>query len=238
MLILNDLLNYKNLKIYQDNNMFNFSIDSILLARFVKLKNDVKIIDIGTNNCVIPLIMSLYSNSKITAIEIQQKAYNIAKKNITINNKEEKINLVWGDIKDFSKNNNNYFDIVVCNPPYFKVEDSSKKNISIAKTLSRHEVSLNIDELLQCSSKILNNKKDFYMIHLTERFDEIILKLRKYKLTPKFVQFIYPKENIKSNRFMIHCKYNANQGISILPPLIINEKNGSYTREVQKFFNE
>ena len=58
MIVLNDLLGY-NLKIYQDTEAFNFSIDSVLIARFLleNINNNNDILDIGTGNAVIPLII-------------------------------------------------------------------------------------------------------------------------------------------------------------------------------------
>ena len=79
---INYLFGYDNLKIYQHDDMFKFSIDSILLPNFVTLLNkSKKILDIGTGNAVIPLILSTKINCQIDGVEIQKKSFLLAKKN-------------------------------------------------------------------------------------------------------------------------------------------------------------
>ena len=95
MKVINDLLGYENLKIIQDTNFFSFSLDSVLLPNFFTLDKSVKkILDIGTGNAPIPLILSTKTDAKITGVEIQKEVYDLALESISINKKEEQINIV------------------------------------------------------------------------------------------------------------------------------------------------
>lgn len=131
MEILNDVLGYKNTKIIQDSEMFNFTLDSVFLARFVSFRQrDKKILDIGTNNGIIPIILTKYFKGTIDAIDIQQPAIDLSLKNLKLNNIENQVNLILKDINEYKVANENKYDVVVCNPPFYKKE---KLNSQIMK---------------------------------------------------------------------------------------------------------
>jgi len=101
---INDLLNYNNMKIYQNKNYFNFSLDSILLPNFVQLnKNIKKVLDICTGNIPIPLVLSTKTDAKIYAVEIQKEIYELALKTLKINKLEDRIILINDDAKNVIK---------------------------------------------------------------------------------------------------------------------------------------
>ena len=120
---INDLLGYEDIKIYQNPEMFSFSLDSVLLPNFVTINKNIKnILDIGTGNAPIPLILSTKTNAHIIAVEIQKDVYALAQKTVKINNLENQINLINADIKQiYQTMEPNYYDVITCNPPYFKV---------------------------------------------------------------------------------------------------------------------
>lgn len=240
MEIINDIVGYNELKIIQNKNYFNFSLESVLLPNFVNItKKDKKVIDLGTGNAPIPLILDyLYDNLEIYGVELQKEIYDLAIKSLDINKKSDKIKIINEDIKNlrniFSQES---FDIVITNPPYFKKREKKQQNENNIKSVARHEIEINIDELTKISSYLLKNKGKFYLVHRTERFVEIVNILKKYKLEPKKVQFIYPKENCESNLFMLEAVKNAGNGLKVLKPLIIHDKNGEYKLEIKKIFN-
>ena len=112
--VINYLLAYNDLKIIQRKDMFNFSLDTVLLANFCTITKDVKkIVDFGTNNAAIPLILSRRTNKPIIGVEIQKEAVELAKKNITLNNLDDQIEIVHSDIKEFV-NDSIKVGLVVC----------------------------------------------------------------------------------------------------------------------------
>lgn len=236
MKVVNYLIGYKNLKIVQDTEMFNFSLDSVLLPNFITINENIKqILDIGTGNGPIPLILSTKTKAHITGYEIQKKVSLLAKESIEINNLQKQITIINDDIKN-NKYETETFDIITCNPPYFEVKDKSKFNKNDYKTIARHEVNLNLEELLKISKKLLKNGGTLGLVHRPERLIDILMQMRKYNIEPKKIRLVYPKKNKEANILLIEGKKNGKKGIKILPPLYSHYEDGTYTEEIQKYF--
>ena len=154
---INYVLGYDNLKIYQNTEMFKFSLDSVLLANFVTINPSTKkILDIGTGNAIIPLILSTKTKSKITGVEIQKEVSNLATKSVKINNLDEQINIINKDINEYLKTDETeVYDVITCNPPFFKLNEKSIINESKCKQIARHEITLNLDNLIKIIKKLL-----------------------------------------------------------------------------------
>ena len=238
MKVTNYLLGYKNLKIVQDNEMFNFSLDSVLLPNFVTInKNISKILDIGCGNAPIPLILSTKTKAEILGVEIQKSVYELACESIMINNKQDQIKIINQDINDFyKKEETDTYDIITCNPPFFKYIETSNTNKNDYKTIARHEVTLNISQLFTIAKKLLKNNGVIAIVHRPERFVEIIEEMKKNNIEPKRVQFIYPKIDMEANIMLIEGTKNGKPGLKIMPPLYTHEKNGEYTETIKKYF--
>jgi tRNA1(Val) A37 N6-methylase TrmN6 len=240
MEVINYLVGYKDLKIVQDTDCFSFSLDSVLLANFITLRSTTKkIIDLGTGNAPIPLILSTKTNAKIVGVEIQEEVYKMALKSIQINGLESKIEILNEDVKKLDKlYETDTFDVVVSNPPYFKYNGESLVNGNHHKTIARHEVLLNIDEILRITRKVLKNNGTFGIVHRPERLLEILNKMKQYNIEPKRIRFVYPKENLECNTILIEGTKNGKEGLKILPPLYVRNKKGEYTKEIRKMFGE
>jgi len=130
-----------------------------------------------------------------------------------------------------------FFDVIVSNPPFFKVNENTKKNDDIHKTIARHEVELNIEEIVKISSLYLKNKGVWTIVHRTDRLIEIIEQFSKYNIEPKKIQLIYPKKNEPSNIVLIEGRKNGNKGLKVLPPIIAHNEDGSYSDEVVEYFS-
>ena len=238
MKVINYLLGYKNLKIVQDNEMFNFSLDSVLLPNFVTLNKKINnVLDIGCGNAPIPLILSTKTSAKITGVEIQKDVYNLAIESIKINNKQNQIKIINKDINDFYKEEEtDSYDVITCNPPFFKYIETSNINKNDYKTIARHEVKLNIENLFLIAKKLLKNNGVIAIVHRPERFVEIIEEMKKNNIEPKRVQFVYPKQNMEANIMLIEGSKNGNPGLKILPPIYTHLENGEYTEEIKRYF--
>lgn len=240
MKVINDLLNYSNLKIVQDDDYFNFSLDSVLLPNFVKINSNTKnILDLGTGNAPIPMILSTLTSAKLYGIELQDEIYELAKESIELNNLQERITIIHDNMKNLDKYfEPNSFDIIVSNPPYFKINEKSNLNESVQKTIARHEKEITLSEIVSIAKKYLNNNGTFAIVHRTDRLIEIIEEFRKNNIEPKKIQLIYPKKNTESNMVLIEGRKNGNVGLKVLKPLVAHEDNGEYTEEVKNFFKE
>ena len=238
MEVTNYLLGYKDKYIVQNTQMFNFSLDSVLLPNFVTLNKNIKnILDIGCGNAPIPLILSTKTSALITGVEIQKDVYDLAVKSVKINNLENQINIINADINElYNKFETESFDVITCNPPFFKVSEQSNLNKSDYKTIARHEVKLNLDDIFKISKKLLKNNGYVAIVHRPERLLDILESMKKYNIEPKKIQFIYPKTNIEANILLVEGKKNGNKGLKILPPIYTHLENGEYTEQIKKYF--
>lgn len=238
MKVVNYLLGYKKLKIVQDNEMFNFSLDSILLPNFVTLnKNTKSILDIGTGNAPIPLILSTKTAANIIGVEIQKEVYMQAQESIKINDLEHQIQIINNDINViYNEFETESFDVITCNPPFFKVTETSNLNKNDYKTIARHEIHLTLDNIFKISKKLLKNNGVVAIVHRPERLISILETMKKNNIEPKKVRFVYPKKNKEANILLVEGRKNGKPGLKVLPPLYSHNDNGDYTDEIKKYF--
>lgn len=238
MRVKNRLLNFSNNIIYQDDEYFRFSLDSVLLANFVTIKlSDKKIIDFCCGNAPIPMLMSFRTNARIFGVELQKEIFSLGYDSVKDNGMDKQIELINDDIKNI----NNLFDaesmdIVTCNPPYFKYQDDSLVNTNDIKTIARHEVKLNLEDVVIASKYILKNGGTFAMVHRPDRMIEIINLMQKYGIEPKRMRLVYPKMRKESNILLIEGIKNGKIGLKVLSPLYIHNEDGSYVDEIKEIF--
>ena len=235
-----DNLEYKGLKIIQDKTGFCFGIDSILLSDFAKrIPAHSKVLDLGTGTGILGLLLCKKTNlDKIFGIEIQEDVAQMARKSITLNNLHDKFEIINCNIKDL----NNYFelesfDCIVSNPPYMKL-NSGLKNENKTKLVSRHEISASLEDFIDISFKMLKDNRPLYLVHRTERLVDLIYLLRKYKLEPKLLRFVYSDKNSAPKLVLIKSIKNAKPFLKVDKPLIIYDSNGNYTNEILKIYNK
>lgn len=233
--VINDLFDYPDRFIVQDDENFKFSVDSILLAEFVeKPKSNSVILDMCTGNAPIPLILSAKYSNNIIGFEIQKKISDMAVESIELNKCENQIRIINDDIKNiknyFPGNN---FDVITCNPPYFKCHDDKLLNNNEIKSIARHEIKIDLKDIIKIVSENLNNKGVFYLVHRPERVDEIISECLKNNLAIKKMIFVTTKEKSLSTIVLIKAVKNGRLGVKvhILPNL---KKYKSY----QNIFDE
>ena len=238
MEVTNYLLGYKDKYIVQNTQMFNFSLDSVLLPNFVTLNKNIKnVLDIGCGNAPIPLILSTKTKALITGVEIQKEVYDLACKSVKINNLENQINIINADINEiYNQFETESFDVITCNPPFFKVSEKSNLNKSDYKTIARHEVKLNLDDIFKISKKLLKNNGYVAIVHRPERLLDILNSMQKYNIEPKKIQFIYPKTNMEANILLVEGMKNGKKGLKVLNPIYTHLDNGEYTDQIKKYF--
>lgn len=234
-------LHIPKLKIIQSEKSFKYGIDAILLSDYAKKSIDEQksVIDLGTGNGIIPIILSHITNSnKIIGLEIQQKSFEMAKKSIVLNNLENRIKVVHGDIKKvsnlFCKDS---FDVVLSNPPYMK-ENSGRINKSSAKSIARHELLCNLNDVIKATSFLLKNNGMFYMIHRPNRMTEIFSLLDEYGLKIANLKFIHPFIDKEPTMVLINAIKTTTEIKYIEENLVIYESINNYTEEIKKIYRE
>lgn len=238
-LIWNELLGREKYQICQDPDVFNFSLDSMLLASFATINKNVKTIcDLCTGNAPIPMYLTLRTNAKIVGVEIQEYIAKLANMSIERNHLENQIEIVNDNLININeKIGKHTFDLVLCNPPFFKL-GSHHVNPNDAKAIARHEILATLDDIVKEASLLLNSKGRFAMVHRPDRILEIIDTFRKYKIEPKRIQFVYPKINNECNHILIEGIKDGSEGsLRILPPLYVYKDDGKWTEEILKIYN-
>lgn len=239
MIVCNELLGRPLLKIYQDPDYFSFSLDSMLLASFATIGYRTnKIVDLCSGNAPIPLYLSLRTKAKIIGIEVQEHSYNLALDSIKINNLDNQIEMINDNLKDINKKIGfNEYDLVTCNPPYFKV-GSHNINPKDSKAIARHEILATLEDIIIEASNLLKSKGRFAMVHRPDRLIEILELMKKYRIYPKRLRLVYPKINSECNNILIEGIKDGNEnGLRILSPLYVYNNDNKWTNEVLKIYN-
>lgn len=217
---LNDLYD-TGFKIYQSKDYFKFSLDSILLANFVEFNfTDKLVLDLCTGNAPVPIILSENKKIKIYGFELQKEIYELAVKSIKVN-QINNVEIINDDVKNslnyFPGNN---FDIVTCNPPYFKYTKNSIINENEIKSIARHEIKITLEDIIKIATKQLKAKGKFYIIHRSDRLIEIINYLNKYNFGIKKLQFVYSSIDANSSMVLIEAKKDCKNDVKVLKPII------------------
>ena len=238
MKVRNRLLNFGKMIIYQDDDYFLFSLDSVLLANFVTIRlTDKKIIDFCSGNAPVPMLMSFRTKARFFGVEIQKYIYDMGYDSINENGLDNQIELINDDVLKLDKRfSAESFDVVTCNPPYFKLNEGSLINLNTGKAMARHEVAINLEDTVKMASYLLKNNGTFALVHRPDRLIEIINLLQKYHLEPKRMRLVYPKEGKNANILLIEGVKNGKSGLKIEMPLIVYNNNNEYTEEIKKIF--
>lgn len=216
-IVLNDLFDYEGLKIYQIKGNFKFSLDSILLAEYVKIsKNTKNILDLCSGNVPIPMILSTKTKANIDAFEIQKHIYDLGKKSIKFNKLEDQITIYNANVLDIDNYiKNKKYDIITCNPPYFKVGNREFINECEKLAIARHEIKVDLESIFKIASTHLDDKGEFYLVHRLTRLDEIIINANKYNMNVKNIEMIKTKENNKPYIVLVRCIKNSKFGVKV-----------------------
>ena len=232
--VLNWLYDYPNLKVYQFQDGFKFSLDSILLAEFAEIrKNDEHIIDLCTGNGVIPILLAHKYQKIVTGVEIQAEIAQLARESVAYNSMDSMVTILEKDVlelKNYFPGNN--FDVVLSNPPYFKYHHTKFVNDNEMKGIARHELKISLEQLVEMASYLLKSKGRFYLVHIPERLEEICVYAHKYGFSVKQVQFVSSKDGEAPIIVLVCLVKDGKFGCKVKPTLSI-ENRESY----QNIFN-
>ncbi|MBN0919242.1 tRNA1(Val) (adenine(37)-N6)-methyltransferase [[Mycoplasma] gypis] len=246
----NNLGYQDGLEIYQDKEMFSYSVDTILLGNFCSLNRSIRnVLEVGTNNAALSIFVAQRSQKiNIDAVEIQPEAVELANYNVELNNLKDRINVINEDFNIFAKQyakkigikEAKKYDLIICNPPYYNKEN----NIARSKTtkfqeIATHEIYLNLNQLVSGCAKIIEQKGYLAIVLPISRFIDLIETLRKYKFEPKRIQMIYPRVNDIAKFCLVESRYNAGWGSHFLKNLYLHpqdKKNHTYNEEVRQLY--
>lgn len=222
MLVNEDITTLNNgYKLIQKKDGFRFSVDAVILSDFFSPTRKGKILDIGCGNGIIPIL--LYSKGKgedITGVEIQEENCELALKNVKLNNLEKYIKIENSDVKEYPKGNT--FDYIISNPPYMEV-DGKKQNILSCKSIARHELTLNLYDLIRNTKRLLKPVGSITLVHRSYRFTDISRILEDCGFSLKRVRFVYYSKDRNSNLVLVEAFKGKKCKLEIEPPLFLEE---------------
>lgn len=231
---LDDLLAEK-LRIIQSPSVFAFSLDAVLLAKFVYVPiQKGNLLDLCSGNGVIPLFLSTRTKGKITGVEIQARLFDMAVRSIKYNQLESRLQMIHGDINDMPQQLGfGKFDVVTCNPPYFLTPSEQEINENEHMAIARHEILCTLEDCIRVASQLVRTGGKVAFVHRPGRLLDIVTLMRKYQLEPKRLQFVYPKMGKEANTILIEASKNGKPDLKILPPLIVYHHDNVYTEELK-----
>ncbi|GMQ60275.1 tRNA1(Val) (adenine(37)-N6)-methyltransferase [Vallitalea sediminicola] len=232
-----DDLHRNGYKIIQNTGKFCFGIDAVLLTGFAVVKENEKVLDLGTGTGIIPILLEAKTKGEhFTGLEIQEESVEMADRSVKLNCLEDRITIVKGDIKEAEKLFPlSSFDVITSNPPYMNNKNGLKNDLR-PKSIARHEILCTLDDVIRNTSSLLKVGGRFYMVHRPSRLPEIIVILKKYKLEPKRIRLVHPYINKEPNMILIESVRHGKPLLKMEPPLIVYESVGKYTEEIYDIY--
>lgn len=232
-----DDLQRNHYKIIQNPEKFCFGIDAVLLSSFTKVKNNEKVIDLGTGTGILPILLEAKTPGKhFTGLEIQEESADMAMRSVKLNHLEQKIDIVCGDIKTASTRfGAASFQVVTSNPPYIN-DQHGLKNPSLPKAIARHEVLCTLEDVIREASALLEVSGRLYMVHRPFRLVEIFQLMRKYTLEPKTLQMVHPYIDKEPNMVLIEARKGGSPRLKTLPPIIVYKDKNQYSDYIYELY--
>lgn len=226
-----------NYKIIQNTKNFCFGMDAVLLSSFAKVKEGENVLDLGTGTGIIPILLEAKTKGKhFFGLEIVEESACMAKRSVELNQLQNKIEIVVGDIKEAS---NIFgaasFDVVTTNPPYM-TDSHGLLNPNMEKAIARHELLCTLEDVIRESSKLLKTNGRFYMVHRPFRLAEIIVVMKKYKLEVKHMRFVHAFIDKEPNMVLIEAMKGGKPRVTVDSPLIVYKEPGVYNEEIYEIY--
>ncbi len=239
--LVHDLLGHEGLKIIQREDLFRLSLDAALLAAFVRINPRTRaIIDLGSGLGPLPLLLSCKTKAKITGIEINPDLCDLARKSVALNQLTEQIAIIQDDIRVVhSRFAPASFDIVVTNPPFFRLHDGFRRQAASAVIAARHETSIDFPTIAQQAKRLLKLGGLFVFIQRAGRLEELVQHLEKTAFAIKRIRYVHAKPDRPALLMLVEAAAGGKRsGLRIEPPLFVHKPSGEYTEEALNIFND
>lgn len=232
-----DELHRNQYKIIQNPQGFCFGMDAVLLSGFAKVYKKERVLDLGTGTGIIPILLEAKTEGEhFTGLEIQKYSVDMARRSVLLNNLQDKIEIVYGDIKKASKQfGRAVFDVVTVNPPYMD-ETHGLKNPNSAKAIARHEILCTLEDVVREAAAVLKPGGRFYMVHRPRRLVEIINILSNYQLEVKRMKPVYPSIEKEANMILLEAVRGGRPFMQMEAPIIIYTEPGVYSKEIYEIY--
>lgn len=225
------------LRVEQQRAGYRFSIDAVILADRVRPRPGDQVLELGTGSGIVLLILAFrYPDAGYIGVEVQSGLYQLALKNVQMNRMQDRIRLLHMDMRDLRlEQTGGAVDTLVCNPPYRRVA-AGRLNPNHQKAIARHEMKLNLPDLLQTVQRMLRPGGRCHIVYTAERLIELLTGMSAAAIEPKHLTMVYSGLHTEAKLALVEGVKGARSGCKVAPPLIIYDENGQYTPEVAKMF--
>jgi tRNA1Val (adenine37-N6)-methyltransferase len=226
------------LRIIQKREGYRYSIDALLLSNFCRLKKGDIVVDLGTGNAIIPILLATRNvTNQFFGVEIQQELIEMAHRSVAINNMEGRINLIHCDVRDLERRlEKASFDVAISNPPYRPVQ-AGRVNPHPQKALARHEIRGSLKDMARIASFLLRSMGRFYVIYPASRTVDMVILLRESDLEPKRIQMVHANAKEDAKLVMAEAVKGGRREVKILKPFFVYGLKGGYTAEMKKIYS-
>lgn len=232
-----DRLIKEGLSIIQNDEVFSFSTDALLLAHFVRPIKKGRIMDLCSGNGIIPLLLSDKMEVPIEGIEIQSELVDMARRSVALNQLDAQIQIHEGDLRTVNQSMlPSQYDVVTCNPPYFR-ENQSFQHLKEPHRIARHEILCTLDDCIRASRHLLKQGGRLYMVHRADRLVDCLVSMRQGGLEPKALWQIYSRpDKPTAVTVVIEAVRGGKPDCKVMPPFYIYQNDGHYSREMTEVY--
>ena len=223
--------------IIQNPEKFCFGMDAVLLSGFVKTGDGANVLDLGTGNGIIPILLAAKTGAgHLTGIEIQTESADMARRSVLLNGLSDRIDIVEGDIREAGNLfDAASFDIVTGNPPYM-TGGHGLTNPDDAKAIARHEILCTLEDVIRAAAYCLKPGGALYLVHRPFRLADIFDSMRRYHIEPKRMKMVYPSVEKAPTMVLIEGRRGGRARLSVERPLIIYGEDGKYSQEIYDIY--
>lgn len=219
--------------ITQTSQGYRFSIDAVLLAASIRPKPHDTLLDLGTGCGIISLIVAFrHPRIHIQAVEVQPELSELAHRNVAANRLEGQIEMIQADMRSLPSGQvTGPFDWIVSNPPYHRL-DTGRINPNTQRALARHEIAVDLEQLLACARRMLRTNGRLAIIYPAERAADLLIQMRKTGIEPKYLQGVHSQGGQAARLVIVHGIHGARPGLQMAAPLVVYQSDGGYTDTV------
>lgn len=229
-----EILN-KRLSLFQAENGFRTSLDSVMLAAACPTKPGEHILDLG---CGIGgagfCLLARMENTKLTGIDIQADHIELARKNAAMNDMADRTEFIHADIRKFKGGS---FSHVICNPPYLEPGKHLPSPHKAKAAAHAHGEETGLKDWIDCAFRHIKAQGSLTLIHRADQTDEIIRLIGKRFGAIEIIP-LWPKLGVDAKRVIIRAVKHRKSPARLHAGLVLHQENGNYTDEAQRVLRE
>lgn len=213
-----------------------FTLDSILLADFCRIKPKDRVLEPGAGTGVISLLLAKKQPRAVfTAVEVQPQLADLCKQNIGDNSLDGRITMIAGDLRRLSATlDAGSVSVIVANPPYIK-DGTGRASPYVTRQIARHDRTASLESWLNLHS-FLKNSGRYCLVFPAARLAELVALMKRRKLEPKRLRLVHPFQDRLASFALIEAVKEGGTGIEVSPPLVIHNVGGGYTDELKQIY--